>query len=213
MGTLPIYQPLLVIPSIDIMNGRLVRVVQGIPKIAEATYTDDPVEMAKLWRAENAKCLHVVDFDGAWYGSNKNLNVIEKIIQSVVIPVQFGGGLRDFEKIKTAFQIGACRVVLGTAAVDDPDLVHRVVDTYGPERIIISLDILNNRVITRGRKFQSAITPVSLILNLKLIGVTRFIITDIERNGMMTHPNFDLLKLIGEKTNTKITASGGVAGV
>ncbi len=204
--------PLLVIPSIDIKNQKLVRIVQGIPQVAPSTYPDDPIEMAKIWRAENAKCLHVVDFDGAWYGTDINRNVIEKLIESVVIPVQLGGGLRTIEKIRDAFKMGAARVVLGTIAVTDPDLLKRVIDEFGADKIIVSMDVVKNYVIIRGRKEQSALTPVSLGLNLKLLGVKRLIITDVERNGLLLGPNLDLIKLVAEKVGLKITASGGISG-
>ncbi len=203
---------LLVIPSIDIKDEKLVRIVQGIPKVASGIYPDDPVEMAKIWRAENAKCLHVVDFDGAWYGSNKNLHIIEKLIDAVVIPVQVGGGLRTIEKIRTVLSLGASRVVLGTLAVTNPEIVKQALDEFGPDKIIISMDIIKNAVIIKGRKETSALNPISLGLNLKEIGVQRLIVTDVERNGLMLGPNIELLKLIGEKTGLKITASGGMSG-
>lgn len=204
--------PLLVIPSIDIKDGKLVRIVQGIPKKVPSIYPDDPVEMAKIWRQENAKCLHVVDFDGAWFGSNKNLPVIEKLIQSVVIPVQLGGGLRTIEKIREAFRIGATRVVLGTIAITNPEILMQALDEFGTEKIIISLDIIKNSVIIKGRKENSGLHPVSVGLNLKTMGINRLIITDVERNGLMLGPNLELLKLIAEKVGIKITASGGIAG-
>lgn len=204
--------PLLVIPSIDIKDGKLVRIVQGIPKKVPSIYPDDPVEMAKIWREENAKCLHVVDFDGAWYGSNKNLPVIEKLIHSVVIPVQVGGGLRTIEKIREAFKIGAARVVLGTIAITNPEILQQAIDEFGAEKIIVSLDIIKNSVVIKGRKETSAINPVSLGLNLKTMGINRLIITDVERNGLMLGPNLELLKLVAEKVGIKITASGGISG-
>lgn len=204
--------PLLVIPSIDIKDGKLVRIVQGIPKKVPSVYPDDPVEMAKIWRAENAKCLHVVDFDGAWFGSNKNLSVIEKLVQSVVIPVELGGGLRSIEKIREAFSIGVARVVLGTVAVTNPEVLQQAIDEFGSERFIISLDVIKNTVIIKGRKETSALNPVSLGLNLKSMGVKRLILTDVERNGLMLGPNIELLKTVGEKVGLKITASGGISG-
>lgn len=204
--------PLLVIPSIDIKDGKLVRIVQGIPEIVPSVYPDDPIEMAKIWRAENAKCLHVVDFDGAWYGSNKNLPVIEKLIQSVVIPVQVGGGLRSIEKIREAFKIGASRVVLGTIAVTNPEILQQALDEFGPEKIIVSLDVIQNSVMIYGRKETSALNPVSLGLNMKTLGVKRLIVTDVERNGLLLGPNLELLKLMAEKVGLKITASGGISG-
>jgi phosphoribosylformimino-5-aminoimidazole carboxamide ribotide isomerase len=201
-----------VIPSIDIKDGKLVRIVQGIPKKVPSIYPDDPVEMAKIWRAENAKCLHVVDFDGAWYDSNQNLPVIGKLIQSVVIPVTLGGGLRSIEKIREAFKIGAARVVLGTVAVTNPEILQQAIDEFGSERIIVSLDVIKNSVIIRGRKEQSSLNPVSLGLNMKSLGVKRLIVTDVERNGLLLGPNVELLKLMAEKVGLKITASGGISG-
>lgn len=204
--------PLLVIPSMDIKDGKLIRIVQSIPEIVPSIYPDDPIEMAKIWRAENAKCLHIVDFDGAWYGSNKNLPIIEKLIQSLVIPVQLGGGLRTIEKIREAFKIGAWRVVVGTIAVTNPEILQQALDEFGPEKIVVSLDIIKNSVMIYGRKETSALNPVSLGLNLKTLGVKRLIVTDVERNGLMLGPNLELLKLMAEKVGLRITASGGVSG-
>lgn len=207
-----IQSPLLVIPSMDIKDGKLVRIVQGLPSEINKNYPDDPVEMAKIWRAENAKCLHVVDFDGAWFDSNKNLKIIENIINSVVIPVQVGGGLRTYEKIKTVLEMGASRVVLGTIAVSNPELLEKVLNDFGPEKILVSLDVRYDNVLINGRKEESKINPVSLALNLKTMGIKRIIVTDVERNGLLGGPNIPLLKLIGEKTGLKITASGGISG-
>lgn len=203
----------LVIPSIDIKDGKLVRVVQGIPKLAEVTYTSDPIEMARLWREENAKCLHVVDFDGAWQSNFDNFPVIEKLIKSVVIPVQLGGGLRTYEKIKRAFDAGACRVVLGTIAVTDQPLLKTIIDEFGIEKILISLDVIGNQVVINGRKSFTDYKPAELINQLKTFGLNRFIVTDVGRNGMMTGPNYELLIDIAKATKTKITASGGVGNV
>lgn len=212
MPTKVFQSPLLVIPSMDIKDGKLVRIVQEIPKMGPSVYPDDPIEMAKIWRAENAKCLHVVDFDGAWFGSNKNLPIIEKLIQSVVIPVQVGGGLRSIEKIREVFSIGAARVVLGTAAVTCPELIEQAIDEFGPEKIIVSLDVIQNSVVIQGRKETSALNPVSLGLNMKAIGVKRLIITDVERNGLMLGPNMELIKIMATKVGLRITSSGGISG-
>ncbi len=212
MTTKVFQSPLLVIPSIDIKDGKLVRIVQGIPKKVPSNYPDDPIEMAKIWRAENAKCLHVVDFDGAWYGSNKNLKVIEKLIQSVVIPVQVGGGLRTIEKIREIFNIGASRVVLGTIAVTNPEILQQAIDEFGTDKLIVSLDVIKNSVIIKGRKETSGLNPVSLGLNLKVMGIKRLIVTDVEKNGLLLGPNIELLKLLAEKVKLKITSSGGISG-
>lgn len=203
----------LVIPSIDIKNNKLVRVVQGIPKIAELAYTTDPIEMAKLLRSENARCLHVVDFDGAWQSEVDNFPIIEQLIKSVVIPVQLGGGLRTYEKIKRALDAGACRVVLGTIAVTDQKLLQEVVNEFGSERVLVSVDIIQDKVVINGRKSFTDYKPIDLINKIKEFGLTRFVVTDVCRNGMMTGPNYELLIDIAKATKTKITASGGVKDI
>ncbi|MDP2303637.1 MAG: 1-(5-phosphoribosyl)-5-[(5-phosphoribosylamino)methylideneamino] imidazole-4-carboxamide isomerase [Ignavibacteria bacterium] len=201
---------LLVIPSIDIKNGKTVRVVQGIPELNCHEYGNDPIEMARIWRAENAKMIHIVDFDAIGIMGNLNLKVIEKICHSVIIPVEYAGGIRSLDDAKKAFDCGTCRIVLSTLAYDNPDEFLKIFDEFGPSKIAISLDVVDNEIVIRARKYKTGISPNDFALKLKGYGVERFIVTDVKRNGMLLGPNIELSKSIAEVTNKKVTLSGGI---
>ncbi len=201
---------LLVIPSIDIRDGKTVRVVQGIPELGCKEYGSDPVEMAKIWRAENAKMLHVVDFDGALEHSRKNFSLIEKICSSVIIPVQFAGGIRTLEDADLIMQTGISRLVVSTIAIENSDDFKKLFEKYGPAKIAVSLDVLDNQLIVRGRQIKTGISCNSFAKKMSEIGVDRFIVTDVKRNGMLGGPNLALCEQIIEVTNAKITLSGGI---
>ncbi len=201
---------LLILPAIDIKDGRCVRLVQGAQG-TETIYSDDPVKMAVLWRGENAKTLHVVDLDGAFEGKMKNLDILRRMIEAVDIPIQVGGGIRTYEQVKQLFDCGIYRVVLGTAAIDDPDLVARCVKDFGARKIVVGIDAKNGVVMTKGWKENTGIEAVSLALNMKQLGVCRIVYTDITRDGMMTGPNYEAIKDIAQKTGLRVTASGGVS--
>src|SRR5512141_2249973 len=128
---------LLVIPAIEIKGGRCVQMVQGIEGF---TYSDDPVEMAKLWRRENAKSLHVTDVDGALAGHLVNTDIIRTMVETVDIPIELGGGLRTFDAVKFAFELGMYRVLLSTMVIENPDEAKRVIETYGPSKVVLGID-------------------------------------------------------------------------
>lgn len=201
---------LLVIPSIDIKNGKTVRVVQGIPELNCKEYDSNPVEMAKIWRAENSKMLHIVDFD-AIHGDNcKNISLLEEICNSVIIPVEFAGGIRSFEDANKYLSLGVSRVVISTMALDNLPEFKKVFETFGPKKIVVSLDVIENEIVIKARKIKTGILPVAFALKLKDIGVERFIVTDVKRNGMMLGPNIELSRSIAEATQAKVTLSGGI---
>jgi phosphoribosylformimino-5-aminoimidazole carboxamide ribotide isomerase len=202
---------ILILPAIDIKDGKCVRLVQGEPG-TEKIYSDDPAKMAILWRGENAKTLHVVDLDGAFEGQLKNLEAVRKIVDAVDIPVQLGGGIRRYEEVRELFEIGVYRVVLGTAAIEDPELVRRVIQDFGARKIAIGIDAKNGVVMTKGWQEDSGVDAISLALKMKELGVFRIVYTDISRDGMLTGPNFDAIKEMAEKTDLRITASGGISG-
>jgi len=202
---------LLVIPSIDIKDGKTVRVVQGIPELDCKEYGSDPVEMAKIWRAENAKFLHVVDFDGAWEHSRKNYKIVEEICSSVIIPVEFAGGIRNLDDAKQIMDTGISRLVISTMALENPDEFKKVFDMFGPKKIVTGLDIVGEEIITRGRKRKTGISYKEFVKNMTDIGVERFIVTDVKRNGMLEGPNLELTKEIALLTKRKVTHSGGVS--
>ncbi|HSD64841.1 MAG TPA: 1-(5-phosphoribosyl)-5-[(5-phosphoribosylamino)methylideneamino] imidazole-4-carboxamide isomerase [Ignavibacteriaceae bacterium] len=201
---------LLVIPSIDIKNGKTVRVVKGIPELDCKEYGSDPVEMAKIWRAENTKLLHVVDFDGALEHSRKNAGIIKEICSSVIIPVEYAGGIRSFEDAERMLDLGVSRLAINTMAYEKPDEFKKVFEKFGPAKVVISLDVLDTEIVIRGRRIKTGIDYLQFAKKMSAIGVERFIVTDVEKNGIMAGPNLELSKTIAMETHQKVTVSGGV---
>ena len=202
---------ILIIPSIDIQNKKNVRVVQGIPELGCKQYGNDPVEMAKIWRAENAKCIHVVDFDASHKHSRINFEVIREMCNSVIIPVELGGGIRSLNDAEKAFELGAFRLVIGSIAHNDPEEFRRIFDKYGPLKISAAIDVFENEVIIKGRKIKTGLDPFEYAQNLSKIGIERFVVTDVKRNGMLEGPNIELSKKIAEITGARVTLSGGIS--
>jgi phosphoribosylformimino-5-aminoimidazole carboxamide ribotide isomerase len=202
----------LVIPSIDIQNGVTVRVVKGIPELNCKEYCNDPIETAMLWRAENAKTIHVVDFNAAHSHSHKNFDIIAEMCESVIIPIQLGGGIRTFEDAEISIELGVFRLVIGTMAFDNQKEFLKVLEHFGPRKIAAAIDVIDNEVVINGRQQRTGINVISYAKQLKDIGVKRFVVTDVNRNGMLIGPNIELSKNIAEATQGKVTLSGGVSG-
>ena len=202
---------ILVIPSIDIKNRKTVRVVQGIPELGCNAYGDDPVEMAMIWRAENAKVIHVVDFDSSHDHSHKNFDLLGEICESVIIPVEFGGGITTLEDAEEALDLGAFRLVIGSLAFTNPDEFKKIFEKFGPQVISSAIDVIDNELVIHGRRKKTGIMADDFSKKLVEMGVTRFIVTDVKRNGMLDGPNIELCKKIADITNTKVTLSGGIS--
>jgi phosphoribosylformimino-5-aminoimidazole carboxamide ribotide isomerase len=201
---------LLVIPSIDIKNGKTVRVVQGIPELDCQEYGSDPVEMAKIWRAENAKMLHIVDFDGAHDHSRKNFRIVEEICSSVVIPVEFAGGIRNVDDAKAIMETGICRLSLGTMPISDPKEFKKVFEMFGPAKVVVSMDVIDDELVIKGRRSKTGINYRDFVLKMTELGVERFIVTDVMKNGVLSGPNIQLCIEIAKISRKKVTVSGGV---
>ncbi len=201
---------LLVIPSIDIKHGKTVRVVQGIPELNCKEYDSDPVEMARIWRAENAKFLHIVDFDAAAEHSHKNLPIIKEICESVIIPVQYAGGIRELADVELIMSTGISRLVMSTIAIEKPEIFKKIFEKFGPSRISISLDIIDEQLVIKGRKIKTGIFYKDFAKKMSDLGVERFIVTDVLRNGILGGPNLIYSKEVAEITNAKVTLSGGI---
>ena len=201
---------LLVIPSIDIKDGKTVRVVKGIPELHCQEYGNDPVEMARIWRAENAKLIHVVDFDGSAGHSKKNLKIIEEICSSVIIPVEFAGGIRTFDDAKEMMEKGISRLVVSTMAIENRADFIKSLEFFGPLKLVISLDIVDEEIVIRGRSTKTGLRYLEFAKEMSDLGVERFIVTDVNTNGMMNGPNIEMSKKVAEITGAKITHSGGV---
>ena len=206
---------MLLIPAIDLRGGRCVRLRQGRYE-DETVYFEDPVRMAKLWRVMNAKVLHLVDLDAARTtaeGQGDNRHVIAQIAEALDIPVQVGGGIRTLEDVEAMLDLGVYRVVLGTAAVREPDLVSEAVDRFGAGRIVVGIDAKDGEVRTEGWEAGSGVGAVDLALDMESRGVRRFVYTDISRDGTMAGPNIEAYREMGTALATAhITASGGVGG-
>jgi phosphoribosylformimino-5-aminoimidazole carboxamide ribotide isomerase len=201
---------LLVIPSIDIKDGKTVRIVQGIPELNCQEYGSDPVEMARIWRAENAKMLHVVDFDGAIEYSHRNFKIIEDICSSVVIPVEFTGGIRTADDVKMIMDTGVSRLSVATMAIENRNEFIKIFNQYGPAKIVVGLDIIDNEIILRGKRQKTGLNYLDFAKELRAIGVERFIVTDVARNGILGGPNLPICIEIANVTKAKITVSGGI---
>jgi phosphoribosylformimino-5-aminoimidazole carboxamide ribotide isomerase len=202
---------ILIVPAIDLSDGKCVRLIQGVAG-TERIYCDDPVKMAILWRGENFKIIHVVDLDGAFGGSMKNFEVIERMVNAVDIPIQVGGGIRSLEQCQRLFDLGVSRIVVGTIAIENPDLLRQLLEKFSARKVSVGIDAKNGIVKTKGWTEDTGITAVSLGLNMKQLGVQRIVYTDIARDGMMMGPNLEAIRDLAEKTGVRITASGGVSG-
>lgn len=199
---------MIIFPAIDILNGKCVRLIQGDYQ-QETVYSDSPVNMALEWESKGAEYLHLVDLDGAKTGQSINKQVIKEIAQSVSIPVQVGGGIRSIETVKEHIENGVSRVIIGTAAISDPDFLQQAVDTY-EDKIAVSIDAKNGYVATDGWTRTSEIKAIDLLLELEQMGVETIVYTDILRDGMLQGPNFAELTTINQATSIDVIASGGV---
>lgn len=206
----PIKKHLLVIPSIDIHNRKTVRVVQGIPELDCKEYGDDPVEMAMIWRAENAKMLHVVDFNGAFDHTKENHDIIKNLCSSVIIPIEFAGGIRSVEDAEAVFDLGVYRIAINTMALENRTEFIKLFEKFGPTKIVLSIDVINGILVTRGRQKKSELHYLTFTKEMADLGIDRVIVTDVNRNGVMQGPNIALSKEIAECCNIKVTHSGGL---
>jgi len=163
--------------------------------------------MALIWRSENVKMLHVVDFDGAAEHSHKNYKIVEDICSSVIIPVEFAGGVRTMDDVKLIMDAGISRVVLGTMAIEDQEEFIKVFNYLGPQKIAVGLDILDNELIIKGRRIKTGLNYLEFAKKMSDIGVERFIVTDVARNGLLGGPNLPPCLKIAEVTNAKIVAA------
>ncbi len=199
---------MIVIPAIDLRGGTCVRLLHG-DFAHETVYGDDPVAMARHWAAMGATLLHVVDLDGAAAGSPQQTALIAAICAAIAIPVEVGGGLRTQADIAATIAAGAHRVVLGTAAIENPTLVTAALAAYGPERIVLGLDARDGYVATGGWLATSNVRAVDLARAMAARGVWRVVATDIGRDGMRTGPNVEFLAEVAT-SGLAVIASGGI---
>ncbi|MCH9017686.1 MAG: 1-(5-phosphoribosyl)-5-[(5-phosphoribosylamino)methylideneamino]imidazole-4-carboxamide isomerase [Chloroflexi bacterium] len=201
-----------VIPAIDLKDGRCVRLFQG-DFDQETVFSDDPLSMALSWQEQGGHRLHLVDLDGAVQGKPVHLDVISAIVRGLDIPVQVGGGIRDLAAAAAWLEAGVDRVVIGTAAVRDPDMVQEVCRKHGSQRVVVSVDAKDGLVALQGWTEATNITVLELAHQMAQIGVVRLLYTDIARDGALTGPDFETNSQLVKETGLAVLASGGVASV
>lgn len=202
---------MIIFPAIDIKDNKCVRLLQGdFDKVN--VYGNDPSLMAKKWEDKGAKFLHMVSLNGARGEGNVNDESIKKLLSTVNIPIQMGGGIRSKERVKELLDLGVDRVILGSVAIKDKDLLKDLISQY-KEKIVVSVDAKNGKVATQGWEEVSDVNSLDFCKELEEMGVKTIVYTDISKDGMMIGPNFDIYEKLSKETNLDIIASGGVTSI
>jgi len=202
---------LVIIPAIDVKDGKCVRLAQGdFDRVT--TYADNPVDVALTWMQKGAELIHIVDLDGSVAGLPRNANIILEIARKVDVPIQVGGGIRDMETIEFYLNNGVSSVILGTAAVHNKELVYIAGKKY-PEKIILGIDALEGNLGTSGWTQRIAQNPVDLARNYENYNIKAIVYTDISRDGMGTGVNIEATKKLAKAVSIPVIASGGVAAI
>jgi phosphoribosylformimino-5-aminoimidazole carboxamide ribotide isomerase len=199
-----------IIPAIDLMNGQVVRLYKGDPK-QKTVYSDNPVEIAKKWEASGADMLHIVDLD-ATLGTGSNISIIKKILEEISIPVEVAGGLRDESLILDVIEISN-RVVLGTLAFKDKELLKKLLESLGSEKIVISVDHIDGEIVIHGWQDRTGIKLIDAIKEFLEMGFTEFLLTDVSRDGTMEGPDLEFLEQACNLSKTNVIASGGISNI
>lgn len=199
---------MIILPAIDILGGKCVRLTKGEYGTAEKV-AQDPIETAISFENDGAEFIHMVDLDGARSGSRVNSAIYEEVAKKVHIPIEVGGGIRDMETIEYYISKGISRVIIGSAALTNPDLVKHAVERYG-DRIAVGIDALNGQVKTSGWLENSDVSYTELAKKMEQIGVKYIIFTDISKDGTLSGPNYSQLKTLCETVDVNIIASGGI---
>ena len=200
-----------IIPAIDIIDGRCVRLTRGEFN-KKVIYSEDPVEVAIKWESEGADRLHIVDLDGARTGRPVNDDIIKKIIKRVKIPVEVGGGIRSLDTVRDYIRSGAEKVILGSIVFEDEDLIKDIISSYR-DNIIVSLDVRDERIFIHGWEKDTQINYIDAGKRLKESGIVEFIYTNIERDGTLESPDIVGLKKFIELVDVPTIASGGISSI
>jgi phosphoribosylformimino-5-aminoimidazole carboxamide ribotide isomerase len=203
---------MIVIPAIDLRNGRCVRLMQG--RRSDVTvYNDDPVEVAKEFEAAGAELIHVVDLDGAFSETDSpNRAVVKRMLEAIDVPIEFGGGVRSLGQAQVLAEEGVTRIVLGTVAAESPESLKEFVDTLS-SKICVGIDAHDGRVMSRGWETPTLLDAVELAISVASCGVERIIYTDIARDGTLVGPNIEQTLAVVRAANVRVTASGGVSSL
>ena len=202
---------MLIIPAIDLRNGKCVNLLQGRPE-EETIFSNQPVTMAQQWQQEGAEYLHLVDLDGAFRGTAGNLPIIKQIIGAVSIPTQLGGGIRTIERLHQIIGLGVSRAILGTAALKNPQLIEEALNIYG-ERIAVGIDAKDGMVATEGWLNLSQVSAFTFAKEIEAKGIQTIIYTDIKSDGMLKGPNLASTQTLIQTVNIDVIASGGITSI
>ena len=200
------------IPALDLRKGRCVRLSQGDPD-RETCYETNPSKIVRNFVAYGARKLHLVNLDGAFGEESVNPAVIEQLVSEFDIKVELGGGIRHLEDIDFWLNKGVSRVILGTSAIEAPELVSQAIEQFGCDAIIVGVDVKDNLVAVRGWREDSSLSPETFSGDMESRGVTRFIFTAVETDGMLCGPAKDALSRFAKGVTAKVTASGGVSSM
>jgi len=200
-----------IIPAIDIKESKAVRLFKGDPN-AVKVYSDNPVDIAKQWEEKGAKHLHVVDLDGAFEGKPKNYKVVEEIVKSVNIPVEFGGGLRSYDAVKAMIETGVDKVIIGSLAYEDRDTFEKIVADF-PQKVILGIDAKDGKLAIRGWLEKADITPLEFAKRYEKYPIWGYLYTDVNRDGTLVGPNIEGTKELAENLSKPVIASGGVSSL
>ena len=201
-----------VIPAIDLVDGQCVRLMQG-DYSKKTVYSDDPVEVALRWESMGATRIHIVDLDGARLGEPANLGVVSRIASSVGVPIQMGGGVRSIDAAREVIGAGVQRVMLGTVAVRDPDIVAEARSEFGEDAVVVAVDSRDGYVSVSGWTSSSRIRATELLQRMSGAGVKTFLCTDIAKDGTLDGPDYQLMRELVEVAGKGVIAAGGVASV
>jgi len=202
---------MIVIPAIDLKDGKCVRLEQGLME-KDTVFNDDPAAQALEWQRQGGELLHIVDLNGAFAGTPVNRAAIESIVNALTIPTQLGGGVRDLATIEAYLSLGVGRIILGTAAQRNPELVAEACRLF-PGRIVVGIDAKNGMVAVQGWAEVTGIKAVELAKKFECYGVAAIIYTDISRDGMMQGPNLAATRELAESISIPVIASGGVSSL
>ena len=200
----------MVIPAIDLLDGKVVRLVKGDPN-SKTIYSDDPVEVAERWAAEGAEMLHIVDLDAALQTGNNNRKMLYKIAASIQIPVQAAGGIRSVEIINEMLK-NVNKIVLGTIAFQEPDLIRKMIKKK-KERIVLAVDHRERTVVVNGWREKTNFSIQNAIYDFQAVGISEFLLTSVEKDGTLSGPDFSSLQHASAFPGIKIIASGGVSSL
>ncbi len=198
-------------PALDLQGGKVVRLRQG-DRTRQTVYSDDPASVAERWRAAGAQWLHVINLDGAFSIANDNERVVKRLVRCG-LPIQFGGGLRSLDDVQRAFDLGVARVVIGTLAIEQPDIIDAVIEGWGAEALAVGLDARQGKVTTHGWQQVTDVTPADLGRAMAARGARHALYTDVSRDGELSGVNVQATVELARQTGLQVIASGGVSSL